>query len=279
MVMALPILRIIRRDLQKPKLYDETAASAPQGIYVNEVVKLMDLVQKAMLQLFDNRFDEINSDIGWVSMLDPRYATMTCLSESERELVKERLVNATVEKARMQRPSSPPVRQDDHDESGHHLTPVSTDVRYLQARMQGLDDIDSLDTLGFLAEDTDTMLRIECDDEVARYIRRAQEKHAQYIMARKNKVNPSEELENEMRMGPLEWWMKYGTLFPRMRKLARKWLVCVATSVPSERAFSSSGYVVSARRSRLAPKFVEDLLMFIAHNSEYKESSDDTEPQ
>ncbi|DAZ96177.1 TPA: hypothetical protein N0F65_012367 [Lagenidium giganteum] len=42
----------------------------------------------------------------------------------------------------------------------------------------------------------------------------------------------------------LEWWRQHHHQLPLLSALARKWLRFVAKSVPSERAFSTSGNVV-----------------------------------
>ena len=50
-----------------------------------------------------------------------------------------------------------------------------------------------------------------------------------------------------------------------MAKLAKKYLSIPATSVRSERVFSSGGYIVNNFRSRLLPEHV-NLLVFLANN-------------
>ena len=64
---------------------------------------------------------------------------------------------------------------------------------------------------------------------------------------------------------PLLWWNNYNTQLPLMAKLARNYLCIPATSVSSERAFSTAGNIVSAKRSCLLPEHV-DMLVFLAHN-------------
>jgi hypothetical protein len=65
---------------------------------------------------------------------------------------------------------------------------------------------------------------------------------------------------------PFMWWKAHENRFPVLAPVARMWLGCVATSVPSERAFSTSGNIVTARRCSLAPTLVRDLV-FIAENN------------
>lgn len=64
---------------------------------------------------------------------------------------------------------------------------------------------------------------------------------------------------------PFTWWQVNGTNYPNLRRLARKWLGSVATSVPSKRAFSTSGNILTVKRSSLKPDRVRDLV-FLAEN-------------
>lgn len=64
---------------------------------------------------------------------------------------------------------------------------------------------------------------------------------------------------------PLKWWKLHKVNFPRLCKLAQKYLGIQATSSASERAFSASGNVVSNHRSCLKPEKV-DMLVFLAKN-------------
>lgn len=60
---------------------------------------------------------------------------------------------------------------------------------------------------------------------------------------------------------PCDWWRTVGTFrYPSLAKLCPKYLPIPATSVPSERAFSVAGEVVSVRRERLLPDHVEQLI-------------------
>ena len=64
----------------------------------------------------------------------------------------------------------------------------------------------------------------------------------------------------ELKEKPLEWWRTHHRSYPRLAKMAQKYLSIVATSVPSERLFSIAGIIVSAKRAALDPENVETLL-------------------
>ena len=57
--------------------------------------------------------------------------------------------------------------------------------------------------------------------------------------------------EAEVDVDPLIWWKTNAGSFKCLAILARKYLCVAATSVASERVFSTSGNIVSAKRNRL----------------------------
>ena len=59
----------------------------------------------------------------------------------------------------------------------------------------------------------------------------------------------------------LKWWQNNQTKFPILSKIARDYLALQASSVPSERGFSSSGFTVTDMRSRLHPMTVRSLMV------------------
>ena len=70
------------------------------------------------------------------------------------------------------------------------------------------------------------------------------------------------ELTDDATTDPLQWWKKWGSKFPNLAQLARRYLAMPATSAPVERLFSVAGLVATAKRSRLAPSTVS-LLVFL----------------
>jgi len=64
---------------------------------------------------------------------------------------------------------------------------------------------------------------------------------------------------------PLNWWKKESIHLPMLSSLAQKFLCICATSVASERTFSSGGNIVTSKRNCLKPHVV-DQLVFLAKN-------------
>lgn len=64
---------------------------------------------------------------------------------------------------------------------------------------------------------------------------------------------------------PLIWWSQHCHRYPSLSVIAKKYLCIPATSVPSERVFSTAGDVVTAQRSPLKSEYV-DRLIFLKKN-------------
>jgi len=63
----------------------------------------------------------------------------------------------------------------------------------------------------------------------------------------------------------LQWWKLRQSRYLSLANLAKSYLCVCATSVPSERIFSKSGYICNIHRSRLLPENV-NLLVFLSAN-------------
>lgn len=64
---------------------------------------------------------------------------------------------------------------------------------------------------------------------------------------------------------PLSWWKVHESVYPNLAVLAKSYLAIPATSVPSERVFSTAGDIVTATRSTLSTESV-DKLVFLKKN-------------
>ena len=74
-----------------------------------------------------------------------------------------------------------------------------------------------------------------------------------------------ENYHQEKRLDTISWRKFQQNVYPRLSKLARKYLACPTTYVPSERVFSNVGLIYDEKGNRLsAEKGVK--LMFLKHN-------------
>jgi len=69
----------------------------------------------------------------------------------------------------------------------------------------------------------------------------------------------------EVNSNSLEWWKFHKKDLPYLSILAKKYLCICTTSCPSERVFSTSRNIVTAKRNCLKPDKV-DQLVFLAKN-------------
>ena len=72
-------------------------------------------------------------------------------------------------------------------------------------------------------------------------------------------------------LDPLVWWKQHESKYPRLAALARRYLSITSTSVPSERVFSKSGWIINKRRCTLSDESVS-LLVFLSCNKAHQPS-------
>ena len=82
------------------------------------------------------------------------------------------------------------------------------------------------------------------------------------VIEREIEMFDSEEPSKE---DPLMWWSKRELLYPVLSKVAKKYLAPPASSVPSERIFSTAGTIVCKKRASLSSSNV-DKLIFLNKN-------------
>ena len=68
-----------------------------------------------------------------------------------------------------------------------------------------------------------------------------------------------------MSQNPLMWWKLNEPRFPLLSRVAKMNLSIPATSVPSERVFSTAGDILTAQRANLKPSHL-DKLLFLKKN-------------
>jgi hypothetical protein len=230
--LVMPALASVRRQLSDRGLFDEAVAAAGHEEYVDETVLMMNECRKRILTLFDERFSGLkDTELMWVAFLDPRIGRrMAHLNPVSKERAVADVLHACFDLARV-------YWQDD--------SRSADEFPFHEARPTIEGDV----TNDMFGEDMDEQpvanLERNCEDEFSLYLTEART------------VKKADD--------PFEWWRVNRHKYPNLSRLARKWLGVVATSVPSERAFSTSGNVVTVKRSSLAPDMVSDLV-FVAEN-------------
>lgn len=71
---------------------------------------------------------------------------------------------------------------------------------------------------------------------------------------------------NKMSINPLKWWKTKRHKYPRLSKLAKRVLCISATSTPSERVFSSSGWIMNKRRTLTGNNKLSNLVFLCCNN-------------
>jgi hypothetical protein len=193
----------------------------------------------------------MDQDLMWVPLLDPTLIDMSYLLPEEMDRARDCLVDAMVaieeleDEAKTHKTSSPkPVPP------GFFSPP-----RYQRSVIDEFDDM----LYGQRVQPSSTISNADvrnrrvaaCKAEALRYLGMG-------------------EIPTQL---PLRWWRENAHHFPTVRKLAQKWLGCMATSVPSERAFSTGGNVVTVKRAAPTPEMVENLVM-LAQNAKAKKIND-----
>ena len=92
-----------------------------------------------------------------------------------------------------------------------------------------------------------------------------------YLMKKRSKLKLTGSSMN-LQIGtiedPLIWWKDNASKFTFLNRLARKMLCIPASSVPSERIFSTAGLILSKQRAGLSPD-IADKFIFLNKNMKF----------
>jgi hypothetical protein len=241
LALAFPMLRRIKKVLSSPNIFDKQARLVGRHEFLTDTLVTMYQMRKAMLSLFADRFKGVKLELVRITFLDPRFHKMKLLQEDEVEVVKNALVDAAALIA--SNVADLPQKQAQISRSDTRRRSTSDEMTGVWDDVQGSGDDDE----GSLGNDPLMQnLRVTCAQEFVSYLEAAKKVHR--------------------KQDPLTWWSDNGHNYPSLNLLARKWLGCVATSVPSEQAFSTAGNTVTAKRCQLEPALVRDVV-FMAENA------------
>jgi len=97
--------------------------------------------------------------------------------------------------------------------------------------------------------DNEERIRIRCEAQLAAY----------------ELLDPMKMKTDGKYNNPLQWWAVSKDTYPELAKLAKKYLSIPATSAPSERVWSRTARVLTARRASTSPDLIS-AIMFVQEN-------------
>ncbi len=210
---------------------------------MDENLGFMKKVQNYLLNNFCKRFRGLPVYIGAASILHPGLSGMNFLKEQEKKDAEEFIFSEMIKFAPVNHSTlSGPIEIEPIQVVSPSLdsTPESKMIQELFG-CEHLNDeeITSLDE----AEDVAT-LKLQCINEFKVYLDVA-------------KLYVKDKSKDKC---PYKWWKHHQSSFKLLAPVARKWLGCLASSVPCERAFSSSGNTIAHKRASLSDELVRDLV-------------------
>ena len=224
--------------------------------YFQEVLGNLKILQKILLRDFGKRFSNLSDDIIWTTSLDPRCRQLKHLSALQRSACKKMLIKNVYDESMLEMEQSPGMLQSPEDNCNDPQTTELNDIELFE--MNFLDDILDAPCAENSNEDGNQqsieLLRKSVEVEVENYL------------------NPSLHIPSSV--DALSWWYVNHVNFPRIAKVARKWLCVSATSTASERVFSDCGLVVTAKRTRLSGFALRDQVL-VRRNLHYVECNED----
>ena len=236
---AMSLLREVKRILSNPTLFDMSDSACTNSTFkinfkqefleypfFDRVVNQLEECRVFLLEEFTKQFTDIDASILWISLLDPRFASTTFSSGSEKEKAKDILQNEVLHL----------VMRD--------WKKVENDMTVTEMVFENSDDEDfsfmwagSSTSAGMKSPNTQIQNDIEKETiavkhEVEAYIRDASASVIGNVL------------------NPLLWWKNKRNQYPRVSLAARKWLSACSTSTPNERVLSICDVVKSAERNR-----------------------------
>ena len=182
---------------------------------------------------FGNRYTSLSFQdvINKASFLDPRCKSFFFIADDTREITKQSTVEAVKTELRKLPEISAPEKSNEPAGPEPQAKKLKGFARVLSSAL-------SHDSPAISSTPTVTQAEI-IDLEVSQYLA----------------IEPP-----PVQTTPPEWWKEHALLFPRLAKLAKRLLCIPATSVPSERLFSTAGMVICQKRSNLLPENANKLI-------------------
>ncbi|KAK0133978.1 Zinc finger BED domain-containing protein 1 [Merluccius polli] len=221
-------------------------------------------------QDFDGRYAYLQDLLYYASALDPRFKDLAFLDDNEaKDLIFMKLTAEVVQMNGQEGGSDTEMQNEDQ------AVDTLDDEDYAATASDTLDEaVDTLDEED-LAVDTHGVRSLHEEEQYSEEDCHDYQMFGDFLTARATVKTTRERAKEEILKyrerdslclggDVLQWWKKQVDL-PLLSALAKSYLSIPATSVPSERVFSTAGDIVTAQRSLLHPDHV-DQLIFLKKN-------------
>ncbi|XP_051998856.1 E3 SUMO-protein ligase ZBED1-like [Xyrauchen texanus] len=186
-------------------------------------------VKSAIVSDFTNRYPDSDSTLAQFlhmsTALDPRFKSLPFLDENTRRIV----FNSLIEKILEYHPSQAQASKE-------------------QSEVASSSECDPPAKRAPITELFGKLFPVETSTPASKSLSQMVKEEVQ-----RYKEVPTLQVESN----PLAWWKDKESQFPHLARLAKSFLGVPATSVPSERVFSTAGDIVTAQRASLSPENVD----------------------
>ena len=184
-----------------------------------------------LLRDMKRRWDTGNVLLGMAAIVDPRHKNLEWLKPDQQHLIQQQLLDEMFAVAEI--PIDIIPENDENNEDDAAVPPKLKHPRF--------EDCDFLD-----ADEEESAKLDRNSDAPAHGLRREvkDEFDAWLFIPEVRQVNATATSP----IDPLAWWKLHDSRFPRVSKLARKYLAIPASSAPSERVFSRAKLIQQRQR-------------------------------
>jgi hypothetical protein len=224
-------------------------------------------MKKLMKKDLDERYKDKADFLNMVSAIDPRFKSLPYLTDQKKIDI---FNNITQEAARLAgtKPKSVKTEKDDEGSSpsGQSNLPSMPTLPELPVDPEIQIKCETLVETSSMPETFASSSTCVLDDILGDvYVTLVEPAKSVLELVEMEVVNYKREASLPLKANPLIWWRDRKTKYPLLSELARALLCIPATSVPSERVFSTAGDILTSQRANLKGKHV-DTLIFLKKN-------------
>ncbi|XP_045201083.1 E3 SUMO-protein ligase ZBED1-like [Mercenaria mercenaria] len=232
---------------------------------LHAIVEMKQIMRADLTQRYLDKTELLNM----TSAIDPRFKQLPYLSDDDRFAVYNHLTEEAIRVSavvpavvKVKTKKSEPVTMTKATVSQPPLPSLPTDMLEDQSDEIVCDTAPAIKQESQIVATPKSVLN-DILGEV--FIARVEAPKSSQELAQMEVIQYKSEPPVSLNDNPLQWWKQRELRFPFLSKLAKCLLCIPATSVPSERVFSTAGDILTAQRASLKAKHV-DKLIFLKKN-------------